>query len=98
MYLNINGNRYTVKRRTTKPGRFVRFEGVTPDVVTASGIIEMRRDDGWLMSTDNADSYDRFTMKGGILTFTNEDEPPVKETVESRLSKLEEAIERGLSL
>ena len=100
MYLEINGTRHAVKRRIVSADT-VKYTFVTPEPSEISGTIKMFRDDGFLLSEDNADSYQRKTYTGTLLTLTNapEVEPvPQPPTLESRVTAIENAIEKGLSL
>lgn len=74
MYIMINGTRHSCKRRVAK-GNSVKYLSVTPTAEDISGTISMYRDDGFLLSEDNADSYARRFMTGTLLTLTNEPEP-----------------------
>ena len=75
MYLVINNENYSLTRRKLT-NNSVTYYGMSeiPDIV--SGIITMYRDDGFEMSTDNADSYARQVKSGTVLVLTNEPEPP----------------------
>ena len=74
MYLKISDAQYSVKRRI-KTEDTVKFLSVEPDPGTVSGVIEMHRDDGFLMSEDNAADYARQSYTGTLLTLTNVPEP-----------------------
>ena len=74
MYLNINNNRYSCTRRIVKP-QSITFIGVEPEPEEISGVIEMYRDDGFLMSEDDTAGYERKGYSGTVLTLTNEPEP-----------------------
>ncbi len=41
----------------------------------ATGVINLYRDDGFLLRTDNTEDYLRQTFAGGVLTLTNTPEP-----------------------
>lgn len=75
MFLSINGKIHSVTKRIVK-GRTIKYLSVTPAPETISGVISMYRDDGFLMSEDNADDYQRKSYTGTLLTLTNEPEPP----------------------
>lgn len=79
MYITINGKQYTCRRRVVKTDR-VRFMSVTPEVEEISGIVAMYRDDGFLLSEDNADDFARKFQNGTVLTLTNEPESTYKAT------------------
>lgn len=73
MHLVINGAQYTCKRRIVKANT-IKYLSVTPTVEDISGTVSMYRDDGFLLSEDNADGYARRFMTGTLLTLTNEPE------------------------
>lgn len=76
MYLIINGNKHTVSKRIVADDT-IKYLTVNPAVETVSGIISMYRDDGFLMSEDNADNFERQTYTGTLLILTNKpDEYP----------------------
>ena len=100
MYLIINDTRHSVSKRIVK-GKTIKYLSVTPAPEEISGMIQMFRDDGFLMSTDNADEYQRKTYVGTLLQISNDPEPvPVTPapTLESRVTAIENAITKGLSL
>ena len=74
MYLVINNENYSLTRRKLMNDS-VTYYGMTEMPETVSGIITMYRDDGFEMSTDDADSYARQVKSGTVLTLTNEPEP-----------------------
>lgn len=93
MYLIINGNKHTVSRRIHDRDT-IKFMTVDPavDLETLTGKIQMYRDDGFLMSEDAVENYQRKTMTGTLLVLTNKPVPtPVDQTKtpEYRLSVLE---------
>lgn len=49
---------------------------IPSDPNNITGIISMYRDDGFLLSEDNANDYLRKYISGSVLTLTNEPEPP----------------------
>ena len=75
MYLVINNENYSLTRRKLM-NNSVTYYGMSEIPDTVSGIITMYRDDGFEMSTDDADSYARQVKSGTVLTLTNEPEPP----------------------
>ena len=75
MYLVINNENYSLTRRKLM-NNSVTYYGMTEMPETVSGTITMYRDDGFEMSTDEADSYARQVKSGTVLTLTNEPEPP----------------------
>ena len=58
MFLSINGKIHNVSKRIVK-GNTIKYLSVTPAPESISGTIKMFRDDGFLMSEDNADDYAR---------------------------------------
>lgn len=93
MYLVINGARYSCsKRKATKDT--VKYYSVKPEPEEISGTIQMFRDDGFLLSEDNADSYERKTYVGTCLTVTNVPEPVV---VEPTIDEVRTTAETWLS-
>ena len=74
MYLNINGVRHTVSRRLVS-GDTIKYIGVTPEPAAVKGTISMYRNDGFLMSEDNADNFTRKVYSGTVLLLTNKPEP-----------------------
>jgi hypothetical protein len=100
MFLSINGKIHSVSKRIVK-GKTIKYLSVTPAVEEIAGKIRMFRDDGFLLSEDNADDYARKTYVGTLLQISNDPEPvPVtpQPTVEQRVTALENAIKEGLSL
>lgn len=77
MYLLINNTQYPVSRRILTPDT-VKYLSVPNDPGEITGIIQMYRDDGFLMSEDNAEDYERQEYSGTLLTLTNAPipEPP----------------------
>ena len=101
MFLMINSKtRHSVSKRIVK-GKTIKYLSVTPAVEEIAGKIQMFRDDGFLLSEDNADDYARKSYTGTLLQISNDPEPvPVtpQPTVEQRVTALENAIKEGLSL
>lgn len=102
MYLVINGNRHTCSKRIVSKQE-IRFLTVSPavDLDKLSGKIQMFRDDGFLLSEDIVDKYERKTMTGTLLIMTNKPVPIPEDYTkkpEYRLSALENAIKEGLNL
>jgi hypothetical protein len=100
MFLSINGKIHSVSKRIVK-GKTIKYLSVTPAVEEIAGKIRMFRDDGFLLSEDNADDYARKTYVGTLLQISNDPEPvPVtpQPTVEQRVTALENAIKEGLAL
>ena len=75
MYLKINGVNHSVSKRIVK-GQTIRYLSVTPAVEEIAGKIQMFRNDGFLMSEDNADDYERKSYVGTLLQISNDPEPP----------------------
>ena len=73
MYLRINGTDYTVTRRIVSSDT-IKYLGVTPEAINVSGTIQMFRDDGFLLSSDNADNFSRKLVSGTLLQLTNKPE------------------------
>ena len=100
MFLSINGKIHSVSKRIVK-GETIKYLSVTPAVEEIAGKIQMFRDDGFLLSEDNADDYTRRRYVGTLLQISNDPEPvPVtpQPTVEQRVTALENAIKEGLNL
>ena len=74
MYIKIGDNQYPCTRRIVT-GDTVKYLSVKPNPGTVTGKIQMYRDDGFLLSEDNADEYARQTYAGTIFTLTNKPEP-----------------------
>ena len=75
MFLSINGKIHNVSKRIVK-GNTIKYLSVTPAPESISGTIKMFRDDGFLMSADNADDYARKSYTGTLLQISNDPEPP----------------------
>lgn len=73
MYLRINGTNYTVTKRIVGSDT-IKYLGVTPKAINVSGTIHMFRDDGFLLSSDNADNFSRKLASGSLLQLTNKPE------------------------
>lgn len=80
MYLLINNTQYPVTKRIVTKDT-VKYLSVSPKPPAVSGTIQMYRDDGFLLSEDDATGYTRQTYAGTILTLTNKPEPTPVETV-----------------
>lgn len=76
MQLNINNNQFSCTRRSVTP-MGVAFFGVEPEPLEISGFVALYRDDGFLLSVDDADNYCRKIYSGTTLQLTNEPEPPI---------------------
>lgn len=77
MYLRISGTNYPVTRRLVGSDT-IKYLGVTPEPLNVSGMIEMYRDDGFLMSSDNTDNFDRHVYSGTLFQLTNKPEADTK--------------------
>ena len=73
MYLRISGTNYTVTKRLVSSDT-IKYLGVTPEPLNVNGKIEMYRDDGFLLSSDNADNFDRHIYSGTLFQLTNKPE------------------------
>lgn len=86
MYLLISNNQYPISRRRVSSQSVV-YSGLESEPTDISGVIQMYRDDGFLMGEDNVSDYLRHTYQAptygeegeilsyGILTLTNVPEP-----------------------
>ena len=93
MYLIINGNKHTCSKRIVSKQE-IRFLTVSPtvDLDKLSGTIQMYTDDGFMLSEDSVDKFERKTMTGTLFVMTNKPDPkPVDHTKkpEYRISILE---------
>lgn len=73
MYLTIQNERYTVRRRTVKEDS-ITYYGIDREPVIG-GIIEMYADNGFLLSSDNSDLFKRTVYNKGVILLTNDPEP-----------------------
>lgn len=73
MYLIINNNQYTVSRRIVTKDT-IKYLTVIPEPDNISGIAKMYTDEGFLLSEDNLDNFERKTYTGTLLTVTNKPE------------------------
>lgn len=73
MYLTINDNQYTVSKRIVTSDT-IKYLTVTPEPDNISGIVKMYTDEGFLLSEDNLDDFERKTYTGTLLTVTNKPE------------------------
>lgn len=74
MYIKIGDNQYPCTRRIVTGGT-IKYLSVKPNPGEVTGKIQMYRDDGFLMSEDDASKYARQTYAGTIFTLTNKPEP-----------------------
>ena len=70
MYLIINNKQYSVSKRIVSKDT-IKYLTVTPEPDNISGIAKMYTDEGFLLSEDNLDSFERKTYTGTLLTVTN---------------------------
>lgn len=70
MYLIINNNQYTVSKRIVSKDT-IKYLTVTPEPDNISGIAKMYTDEGFLLSEDNLDNFERKRYTGTLLTVTN---------------------------
>ena len=100
MFLSINGKIHSVSKRIVK-GKTIKYLSVSPAPEEITGKIQTFRDDGFLLSEDNADDYTRKSYVGTLLQISNDPEPQLvtpQPTAEQRVTALENAIREGLSL
>ena len=71
MFLSINGKIHSVSKRIVK-GKTIKYLSVSPVPEKISGKIQMFRDDGFLLSEDNADDYTRKSYTGTLLQISND--------------------------
>ena len=90
MYLQIGGSRYSVRRRIVYEDAVV-YLSVTPKPVEVAGMIQLCRDDGFVLAEDDAGAYARHTYAGTRLTLTNAAEvsPQPKPTPEPQATRAE---------
>lgn len=74
MYIKIGDNQYPCTRRIVT-GDTIKYLSVKPNPGEVTGKIQMYRDDGFLLSEDDASKYARQTYAGTIFTLTNKPEP-----------------------
>src|SRR5699024_8598428 len=90
MYLQIGENRHSVRRRIVYEDAVV-YLSVTPKPVEVAGMIQLCRDDGFVLAEDDAGAYARHTYAGTRLTLTNAAEvsPQPKPTPEPQATRAE---------
>ena len=74
MYIIISGEQYSCSKRIKKTDT-LEYLSVDRDPGTVTGAIKMYRDDGFLLSEDDAGDYSRQKYAGTRLTLTNLPEP-----------------------
>lgn len=74
----IQEKKYTLTSRKvfSTSIKYYSLNPIPSDPNNITGTISMYRDDGFLLSEDNADDYLRKYISGSVLTLTNEPEPP----------------------
>jgi hypothetical protein len=70
MYILINGSKHSVTRRLVTEDT-IQFLNVNPKVTAVVGAIELYRDDGFLLSVDRTEDYNRVIRVGNLITLTN---------------------------
>lgn len=106
MYLNISNQQYSCRERRVGNKNII-YLGVTGLQMPISGIIQLCRNDGFVLAEDDSSDYSRHVLQGTRLTLTNEPERPPQPyvpTVEQRISSveyqldnMEQAIVEGVS-
>lgn len=74
MYIKIGKTQYPCTRRIVT-GDTIKYLSVKPNPGEVTGKIQMYRDDGFLLSEDDASKYARQTYAGTIFTLTNKPVP-----------------------
>lgn len=70
MYLIINNKQYSVSKRIVSKDT-IKYLTVTPEPENISGIAKMYTDEGFLLSEDNLDNFERKSYTGTLLIVTN---------------------------
>ena len=100
MYLIINDNQYTVSKRIVTSDT-IKYLTVTPEPDNISGIAKMYTDEGFLLSEDNLDNFERKIYTGTLLTVTNKPEytpqPPPSLPEYVTYEALAQAIKEGVN-
>lgn len=100
MYLIINDNRYTVSKRIVTSDT-IKYLTVIPEPDNISGIAKMYTDEGFLLSEDDLDNFERKTYTGTLLTVTNKPEyvpqPPPSLPEYVTYEALAQAIREGVN-
>lgn len=100
MYLIINDKKYNISKRIVTNDT-IKYLTVTPEPNNISGIAKMYTNEGFLLSEDNLDNFERKTYTGTLLTVTNKPEyipqptPPLPEYV--TYEALAQAIREGVN-
>lgn len=95
MYLIINNNKHGLRQRIVSADT-VKYLCVTPSPEEVSGVVQMFRDDGFLMSEDNAADYARVSIHGSLVTMTNAPEPEPAAPAPSLEDEMAAAIKEGV--
>lgn len=106
MYIKVNNLQYPCRERRVENGT-ISFLGVTGLTMPISGTVQLCRNDGFILSEDNTEDYQRHVLQGTRLTLTNEPEQPPQpyvptteqrlSAVEYQLNGMEQAIAEGVS-
>lgn len=70
MYLIINDKKYNTSKRIVTNDT-IKYLTVTPEPNNISGIAKMYTDEGFLLSEDNLDNFERKNYTGTLLIVTN---------------------------
>lgn len=70
MYLIINNKQYNVSKRIVSKDT-IKYLTVEPKPEDISGIAKMYTDEGFLLSEDNLDNFERKNYSGTLLIVTN---------------------------
>lgn len=100
MYLIINDKQYSVSKRIVTNDT-IKYLTVTPEPDNISGIARMYTDEGFLLSEDNLDDFERKTYTGTLLVATNKPEyvpqPPPSLPEYVTYEVLAQAIREGVN-
>ena len=100
MYLIINNKQYSVSKRIVSKDT-IKYLTVTPEPDNISGIAKMYTDEGFLLSEDNLDNFERKTYTGTLLIVTNAPEytpqPPPSLPEYVTYEALAQAIREGVN-
>lgn len=100
MYLIINNKQYSVSKRVVSKDT-IKYLTVTPEPDNISGIAQMYTDEGFLLSEDNLDSFERKSYTGTLLVVTNAPEytpqPPPSLPEYVTYEALAQAIREGVN-
>lgn len=100
MYLIINNKQYSVSKRIVSKDT-IKYLTVTPEPDNISGIAQMYTDEGFLLSEDNLDNFERKSYTGTLLIVTNKPEytpqPPPSLPEYVTYEALAQAIREGVN-